>query len=254
MSHSNSTQNYGLPQFVASDKPAWLTDINSAYADIDTGIHNAQAAADDAQDDATQALSDASTALATASSADAKASGANASIASAFETTAVYSVGDRVVYNGLLYACIVAVNTPGPWTGSANWSRVNIDDLINDTNSKIGDLSDLTTSDNTSLVNAVNEVNDAISVKSNQLIVERKTITINLVNANYGFTQVDISKPGYAPLGIVGTQTQSIGLYFFRANLASAGAATAVIGLSTRDTGAVTQTVDTFIDVLYVKN
>lgn len=250
MAHTNTTTNYALPQFISTDKPAWLTDVNTAYADIDTGMHNAQVAADNAQGDATQALSDASTALTNASTADAKASGAVASIAATFETTAVYSVGDRVVYNNLLYRCIVDVNTPGPWTGSANWSRVNLDDLVSASDVAIGDLADLTTTDKSSLVDAVNEVNGN---KSNTLLVERKTVTITLTNANYGFLQVDISKPGYAPLGIIGTQTQSIGLYFFRANLASVGASTAVVGLSTRDSSPVTQTVDTFIDVLYVK-
>lgn len=36
MSHTNSTANYNLPQFVGSDKPAWLTDINTAFSGIDT--------------------------------------------------------------------------------------------------------------------------------------------------------------------------------------------------------------------------
>lgn len=35
MAHTNSTSNYHLPQFVGSDKPAWLTDVNGAMADID---------------------------------------------------------------------------------------------------------------------------------------------------------------------------------------------------------------------------
>lgn len=41
MSHTNSTSNYHLPQFVGSDKPAWLVDFNSAMSDIDTAIKNA---------------------------------------------------------------------------------------------------------------------------------------------------------------------------------------------------------------------
>lgn len=36
MSHTNSTANYSLPQFVGSDKPAWLTDVNGAMTSIDT--------------------------------------------------------------------------------------------------------------------------------------------------------------------------------------------------------------------------
>ncbi len=37
--HTNSTSNYELPQFVGTDKPQWLTDINQAFASIDTAIH-----------------------------------------------------------------------------------------------------------------------------------------------------------------------------------------------------------------------
>lgn len=36
MSHTNSTSNYSLPQFVGSDTPAWLTDVNGAMSTIDT--------------------------------------------------------------------------------------------------------------------------------------------------------------------------------------------------------------------------
>lgn len=253
MAHSNSTQYYNLPQFDSTDKPAWLVDVNPAYSAIDTGIHAAKAAADSAQSDATQALSDASGASTAAAAADAKGSGAIASLATAFDSTATYSVGDVVIYNNLLYVCSVAIVTPGAWTGSANWSRVNIDDLIDNTNNKIGVLDNLTTTDNSSVVNAINEVNAAVQEKSNTIIVERKTITIEFSNASYAFTNADISKTGYAPLGIIGTQTSSIGFYFFRANLASVGASTATIGLSTRNGDATTINVDTFIDVMYVK-
>lgn len=45
MSHTNSTTNYNLPQFVGSDKPAWLGDINPAMSAIDTAIKNASDAA-----------------------------------------------------------------------------------------------------------------------------------------------------------------------------------------------------------------
>lgn len=35
MSHSNSTPNYNLPQFVGTDKPTWLNDVNGAMSAID---------------------------------------------------------------------------------------------------------------------------------------------------------------------------------------------------------------------------
>ncbi len=61
MSATNSTSNYELPIFLATDKPAWLTDWNGAMNAIDTAIHAAQAAADGAQTTASTATADIST-------------------------------------------------------------------------------------------------------------------------------------------------------------------------------------------------
>lgn len=55
MAHTNSTPNYNLPQFLGTDKPAWLTDINNAMSDIDTAIAAAKTTADSA-DTAVSAL------------------------------------------------------------------------------------------------------------------------------------------------------------------------------------------------------
>jgi len=56
MSHTNSTTNYELPQFLGTDKPSWLGDINTAFADIDaqmklneTAAANAYAKAETAE-------------------------------------------------------------------------------------------------------------------------------------------------------------------------------------------------------------
>lgn len=163
MSHTNSTTNYGLPQFLTGDKPAWLTDINNAFSDIDTAVHNAQTKADTAFTDAGNAQTDATTAINDSAAADAKGSGALASIETAFDPTTIYSVGAKVIYNSLLYRCTVAVVTPGPWTGSDNWERITVDSLIATTDSKIGLLTSLSTTDKTSIVNAVNEVNGKVN-------------------------------------------------------------------------------------------
>lgn len=58
MSHTNSTANYNLPQFVGTDKPAWLGDINPAMSAIDTAIKNASDSATSADGKATSAQSD----------------------------------------------------------------------------------------------------------------------------------------------------------------------------------------------------
>lgn len=44
MSHTNSTTNYQLPQFVGTDTPGWLTDVNGAMSDIDAAIYARQQA------------------------------------------------------------------------------------------------------------------------------------------------------------------------------------------------------------------
>lgn len=41
MAHTNQTEHYGLPQFIGSDKPSWLTDINNAFEAIDSAIYEA---------------------------------------------------------------------------------------------------------------------------------------------------------------------------------------------------------------------
>ena len=55
MSHTNTTSNYNLPQFVGTDKPAWLTDINQAFSAIDTAIKNTSDTANTASGNATTA-------------------------------------------------------------------------------------------------------------------------------------------------------------------------------------------------------
>ena len=131
MAHTNSTTNYGLPQFITTDKPAWLTDVNTAYADIDLAMKNNADTATTASNNAIQALSDAGAAATAAATADAKGAGAIASISDIFDATATYAINSVVIYNNLLYICTVAVTVPGAWTGSANWDRITVEDLLN---------------------------------------------------------------------------------------------------------------------------
>ena len=154
MSHTNSTANYNLPQFVTTDKPAWLTDINGAFSAIDTGINAAKDAADAAQSDASDALTAAGTADTKATTADTKATGALASIADTFSSTSTYALGAMVIYNSLLYVCTSAVTTPGDWTGSTNWTRITIEDNLDTINSTLAtkaDASDIPTINNVSI-------------------------------------------------------------------------------------------------------
>lgn len=55
MGATNFTSHYELPQFVASDKPSWLGDINSAFLKIDSGMSANKAASESANSAATAA-------------------------------------------------------------------------------------------------------------------------------------------------------------------------------------------------------
>ena len=46
MAHTNQTEHYDLPQFVGSDIPSWLVDVNQAYTAIDSAIYTAKNTAD----------------------------------------------------------------------------------------------------------------------------------------------------------------------------------------------------------------
>lgn len=45
MSHTNATTNYSLSQFISTDTPAWMTDVNGDNQKIDTALHNNATAA-----------------------------------------------------------------------------------------------------------------------------------------------------------------------------------------------------------------
>lgn len=99
--HTNSTTNYGYPQFIGTDKPGWLTDINGAFNDIDEDIKTAQTAADTAQASATiadgkavQAQSDATTALNSAGSANTNI-GTMANLETTDKTTLVEAINEN---------------------------------------------------------------------------------------------------------------------------------------------------------------
>ncbi|MBR6627936.1 MAG: hypothetical protein IKL04_08180 [Lachnospiraceae bacterium] len=123
MSHTNSTANLALPQFIGTDKPTWLSDVNGAFAAIDSyaGSNDAALAITDGKADT--AIADASNAVTTAGNA-ATTAGNAAATATAANTVAGNAL---TVANGI--------------------------------NSKVGVLTDLTTTDKSTVVNAINEVN-----------------------------------------------------------------------------------------------
>ena len=198
MGHTNSTTNYNLPQFITTDKPAWLTDINGAFSDIDSAINTAQSDATTAGNNATQALSDASAASTAAATADSKGAGAVASIADAFDSTTVYSVGDYVMYNSLMYVCSVAVVTPGPWTGSANWTRVTVESVIDNLTA-----SDIHYGVSSNVNTELGNINTALSEKSNLLTTGTYSNTFTVAASADVAVDITITKAGYTPIGTI---------------------------------------------------
>ena len=137
MGHTNTTPNYNLPQFLGSDKPAWLTDVNNAMSAIDTAIAAAKAAADNA-------------------------SGAAAALATTVggHTTQLETLSNTVTNQG---ASIVsqgnAINTISELIGNGTPTTTDhtLIGAINELNAKEGNLADLQTTDKSSLVAAINE-------------------------------------------------------------------------------------------------
>lgn len=124
------TSYYNLPQYEANDKTAWLTIFNQAMLDIDTGIHGAKAAADSA--DAT---------------------------ATAAQSAATQASSDVSALTASLNTVIGNINTINSLIG--NGTPTTTDDTligaINELHADQGDLSNLQTTNKSSLVAAINE-------------------------------------------------------------------------------------------------
>lgn len=119
MAHTNSTTNYALPQFIGSDKPAWLTDVNSAMSAIDTQMKANATAAATADSKATTADTKATNAATAAGNAATAAS--NAQNTANSQAGAITSLGNRVTtLEGSVSALnnarhITGVTTSGDW-------------------------------------------------------------------------------------------------------------------------------------------
>lgn len=77
MSFTNKTPNYNLPQWLGTDKPSWLVDVNGAFSNIDTAIKAATDSGSGADATARAALETAHGAQETANGALEQADNAN---------------------------------------------------------------------------------------------------------------------------------------------------------------------------------
>ena len=87
MSSTNTTPNFGLPQYIPTDKPTYLGDFNKAMLDIDTNMKSIENKAVSAESSVATANSNASQALENANQASTKADTAKATATQA-QTTA----------------------------------------------------------------------------------------------------------------------------------------------------------------------
>lgn len=82
-----------------------------------------------------------------------------------FSTSSTYSVGDYVIYKGVLYKCKSAVTTAGAWN-SNKWQQVNIIDFINELkniiNSNYTTLNSLITTNKQSTDGEIETINNSI--------------------------------------------------------------------------------------------
>lgn len=86
MSFTNQTTNYGLPQWIGTDKPTYLVDQNGAYATIDAELYTANSNAATALSSAASAVEVAGTASTNAQTAIDSAATANTNANSAIAT------------------------------------------------------------------------------------------------------------------------------------------------------------------------
>lgn len=91
MAYTNKTPHYDLPQWIATDKPSYLSDQNQAYLDIDTAIFDAKTTAESSGSVANSALGAASAAQTAAESANTAAVAANANATEA-KTSATQAI------------------------------------------------------------------------------------------------------------------------------------------------------------------
>lgn len=164
MSATNKTAIYELPIFLGTDVPSWLTDWNGAMGIIDNAIAAAKAAADAAASTAGTAAADIVT--------------IQGNITSLQGTVGTHTTQISTISG--------AINTINSLIGNGTPTTTNktIIGAINELHADQGDLDDLTTTDKSSLVNAINEV--AVGSESNEVVSDgTKTYSqfLNLLHA-----------------------------------------------------------------------
>lgn len=128
--HTNQTSNYQLPQWIGTDSPAWLGDMNPAFATIDSNIKSANVTATSANNTSsrlsTRLTSDEtlignnSTAIANLDTRVTTAEGKVANIETLDGNTSLSGIGDGTITNA------IKVTNTSVVSGAGNGEVVNL--------------------------------------------------------------------------------------------------------------------------------
>lgn len=99
MSHTNNTPNFNLPQFLGSDVPSWISDINPAFSAIDTAMQANKTTASDADAKAESASSTASKASSVAQNAITGINQVNNDIAGWTDISSGFTLANTSLFN-----------------------------------------------------------------------------------------------------------------------------------------------------------
>lgn len=191
MSYANGTTHYNLPQTVGTDKRDWF-DTNSAFADVDAALY-AAATGQAADAEAISTLQGTVSGMGTDITNLQTTTGNHTNQIGALQTsvgglvntvadvrqdaedmisaynegaaetsTHAYAIGDYFIYNDVLYKATAAIAIGDTIVPNTNCQATNVTTQIKALESvtdKVGDLTTLTTTDKSSAVAAINEVN-----------------------------------------------------------------------------------------------
>lgn len=196
MSATNSTANYGLPIFVSSDVPSWLTDWNGAMGDIDTAIAAAKAVADSAL----------------------LASGNNTSDITTIQgqiTTLQTTVGTHTTQIGTISGNINTINSL-IGNGTPTTTDQTLIGAINELHANQGDLTNLTTTDKTSLVAAINEAaqGGGGSPTASAVTYDNTGSGLTATNVQDAIDELSAALPSGQHVTVTGDGTKTFGTLF----------------------------------------
>lgn len=230
--HTNSTENYELPQFVGTDKPTWLGDFNTAMASIDSGM--------------SENASDITSLGTRVTNAEGVASQASSDV-SAMQTTVTTLAGN------VSTATSTANNAQSTATSALNTANT-ADGKADSNTTKIGTLSSLTTTDKTDLVSAINEVVSNVSDVLSDLVYVEDVLLATGVNVNANATTATATytltpKAGYTPILVTNHNMYSGNCHMWYSNLTGNSFSWRIA--NTANTNATNLSV--YVYVLYIK-